>query len=300
VGSAFLLKKPHPSYTVEGHTGGSGGVVAPAVHTDTVLLLPQFRQLGVVLLCVASGGMGLISVAKPLMSEVFSGALPLVVTAGFASSFILMLSCGNLGGRLAWGALSDKIGRRATFNMFCLGSVGIYAAIPTVISQVVEHQSVLALSAFCGMSVMAISIMGGVYSILPAYESDLFGAKYVGANHGKMLLFSSTAAILGPGMILALRGVSEKNAINDLAAKIDPSVFLERFGADVSQLSMLMETKTVTIAKLMELVPLGTMDPSPFLYNTTMYTVAGLCCIAAAGHYTIKPVDPKYFEKPDA
>ena len=56
--------------------------------------------------------MGLISVAKPLMSEVFSGALPLVVTAGFASSFILMLSCGNLGGRLAWGALSDRIGRR--------------------------------------------------------------------------------------------------------------------------------------------------------------------------------------------
>ena len=54
--------------------------------------------------------------------------------------------------------------------MFCVGSVGMYAAIPTIISQVVEHQSVLALSAFCGLSVMAISIMGGVYSILPGIE----------------------------------------------------------------------------------------------------------------------------------
>ena len=35
--------------------------------------------------------------------------------------------------------------------------------------------------------------MGGVYATLPAYESDIFGAKYIGANHGKMLLASSTA-----------------------------------------------------------------------------------------------------------
>ena len=65
--------------------------------------------------------MGLIGVAKPLMSEVFSGVLPTVVTAAFASSFILMLSCGNLGGRLAWAALSDKLGRRPTFHLFTFG-----------------------------------------------------------------------------------------------------------------------------------------------------------------------------------
>ena len=36
--------------------GGSGGEVAPSVHTDVAWKLPQFKQLGVVLLCVASGG----------------------------------------------------------------------------------------------------------------------------------------------------------------------------------------------------------------------------------------------------
>ena len=37
--------------------------------------------------------------------------------------------------------------------------------------------------------------IGGAYAILPAYEADLFGTKYVGAIHGRMLLFSSSAAL---------------------------------------------------------------------------------------------------------
>ena len=148
--------------------------------------------------------------AKPLMSEVFSGTLPTIVTAAFASSFILMLSVGNLGGRLAWAAISDKIGRPATFHIFMFGSIAIYAALPTIIRQVVEYQSAASLAAFCGLSVAAISMFGGMYAILPAYESDLFGSKYVGANHGKMLLFSSTAAIAGPSAFLYLKAISEK------------------------------------------------------------------------------------------
>lgn len=43
----------------------------------------------------------------------------------------------------------------------------------------------------------AVSMMGGVFAILPAYEADLFGTKFVGAIHGRMLLFSSAAALAG-------------------------------------------------------------------------------------------------------
>lgn len=50
---------------------------------------------------------------------------------------------------------------------------------------------------FCGTTVLAISIFGGVYAILPAYQADLYGSKNVGAIHGRMLLFSSTAALVG-------------------------------------------------------------------------------------------------------
>ena len=41
----------------------------------------------------------------------------------------------------------------------------------------------------------------------------------------------------------------------------------------------------------------GTIDPSPFLYNNTMYTMAGLVSVASALHFMVGPVDKKYFEK---
>lgn len=296
--SALAIKKPHPTYRVT----GAGTAAAPAqsiknVHTDNMFKLPQFYALGTVLVVVASGGMGLIGVAKPLMSEVFSGTLPSIVTASFASSFILMLSVGNLGGRLAWAAVSDKIGRPATFHLFTGGSIAIYASLPTIIQQVIQNQSAASLAAFCGLSVAAISMFGGVYSILPAYESDLFGTKYVGANHGKMLLFSSTAALAGPTSFLYLRGLSEKAAITDLLSKIDPAVFKEKFGSDVSAVDALIEAKTVTVAKLMEIAPQGVIDPTPFLYHTSFYSIAAAIGVGAVAHAMIKPVDPKWYEK---
>ena len=29
--------------------------------------------------------------------------------------------------------------------------------------------------------------MGGVFAVLPAYEADLYGAKYIGAIHGRLV-----------------------------------------------------------------------------------------------------------------
>ena len=59
------------------------------------------------------------------------------------------------------------------------------------------------------------------------------------------------------------------------------------------------QAKTLTISKLMTIMPAGTVDPSPFLYNNTMYTMAGLVTLASAMHFMVKPVNTKYFEKED-
>jgi hypothetical protein len=48
------------------------------------------------------------------------------------------------------------------------------------------------------------------------------------------------------------------------------------------------------VSKLMELVPAGTIDPTPSLYNTTMYAMAGLLVIAFFANLTIRPVDKKH------
>lgn len=54
-------------------------------------------------------------------------------------------------------------------------------------------------------TMMAISMMGGVFAILPAKEADLFGTKFVGAIHGRMLLFSSAAALAGDEMNISMK-----------------------------------------------------------------------------------------------
>ena len=90
----------------------------------------------------------------------------------------------SAGGRLGWAAVSDVIGRRKTFLLFTFGSIPLYASLPHIIDSVVTTSSTPPLFAFIGCTVGAISVMGGTYSILPAYQADLFGAKNVGAIHG--------------------------------------------------------------------------------------------------------------------
>ena len=102
-----------------------------------------------------------------------------------------------IGGRLGWAAFSDVFGRKNTFYVFTLASVPLYLSLPYLVENVMQTGSSLPMYGFCIASMTAISMMGGVYALLPAYESDLFGTKYVGAIHGRMLLYGSTAALAG-------------------------------------------------------------------------------------------------------
>ncbi|KAG5186811.1 major facilitator transporter [Tribonema minus] len=300
--SAFTIKLPRPGFKPAGWEppvaaeSAAVGAVAPAVTANTVLKTPQFHMLGAVFFSVACGGMGLMSVAKPMMSEVFSSSLPNVVTAAFASQYVQLLSAGNLGGRIGWAAFSDKFGRRLTFNMFTLGSIPLYLSIPPLIASVVSTQSPVPLAGFALATTIAITFMGGVYSILPAYEADLFGAKYIGPIHGRMLLYSTMAALIGPAALLKLRLISETQALHSLLAITDPDKFAAYFRAPISAADELITSKTLTIAKLMDIVPPGTPDPSPFVYDTTMYAAAGLMGVAAVAHSMVRPVAAKYFE----
>ena len=62
----------------------------------------------------------------------------------------------------------------------------------------------------------------------------------------------------------------------------------------IENLEQLISAKTVTISKLMEVVPEGTIDPTPSLYNSTMYAMAGLLVIAFFSNLFMKPVDKKH------
>ena len=51
----------------------------------------------------------------------------------------------------------------------------------------------------------------------------------------------------------------------------------------------LLAAKSLTISKLLVLAPPGTIDPTPHIYDTTMYGLAGLMAIAAISHSLVRP-----------
>ena len=46
-----------------------------------------------------------------------------------------------------------------------------------------------------------------------------------------------------------------------MLAKVDPQLFLEKFGCGLDGAQSLIEAKTLTINKLMTIMPQGTIDP---------------------------------------
>ena len=151
------------------------------VHVDNLFKTPQFWLLFSTSTLLATGGMGLLSVAKPMIQSVFADSMPALVTTSFASGFLMALAAGNLGGRLGWAAISDRIGRRNTFHIYTLGSIPLFGCLPFLIEQCVSNPTgplaPVFLAAFCGSTVAAISILGGTFAVLPAYEADLYGVK---------------------------------------------------------------------------------------------------------------------------
>jgi MFS family permease len=46
---------------------------------------------------------------------------------------------------------------------------------------------------------------GGGFATIPAYIADLFGTRFVGAIHGRILLAWSLAGVLGPQLVTNIR-----------------------------------------------------------------------------------------------
>ncbi len=136
---------------------------------------------------------------------------------------------------------------------------------------------------------------GGGFATIPAYLADVFGSRFVGGIHGRLLTAWSTAGVLGPLAITSLRESAIARAIEDLVNQVNPADFQTQFGAGLDQLDQLVAAQTVTIARLMEIVPAGTVDPTPSLYNTTMYLMAVMLAVGLVSNYLMKPVSAKHY-----
>ena len=159
------------------------------------------------------------------------------------------------------------------------------------------NPSIILLIYFYAATMIIFTMYGGGFATIPAYLADIFGTKYVGGIHGRLLTAWSTAGILGPLAITSLRSNSVNNALLDLASKVDAGKFRDTFGDSLDNINQLIITKTVTLPKLMNIMPEGTPDPTSTVYNSTMFLMAALLAIALIANYLIKPVHEKHHMK---
>jgi MFS family permease len=190
--------------------GGKTMVTSRHVHLKQAWKTPQFWLIWMVLCMNVTAGIAVISMASPMLQEVFGGRLvgldvhaALTVAqktaiAAAAAGLVGLISLFNSLGRLFWASLSDFLGRKSTYFVFFILGIALYCSLPTF-----GHMglAVLFVAAVC----IVITMYGGGFATLPAYLADIFGTQFVGAIHGRVLTAWSVAGVVGPALIAGLR-----------------------------------------------------------------------------------------------
>ena len=250
-----------------------------------------------------TGSYGIISSGKTILVDAFQTQMPLIVTAGFATSFVAAMSAANIGGRLLWSNVSDYLanrmggdpfyGRRLTYTaIFGIGPM-CYLGTLWSIHECVEAPSALALGVFSASVMGVMSCFGGSAGTRPAIVADMFGVKNCGVLSARQLSVVLPAAFAGPRIVAHFREQSIHDAAVSLCEKIDDATFESAFGAGKDSLEQLLSHKTVTLARLMDIVPPGTPDPTPFIYDQSLMVMAGISASAVLANLALKPVPEK-------
>lgn len=132
-------------------------------------------------------GIALLSILAP-MGEMLG------MSVAVASGFVGTVGLVNGGGRIAFAAISDKIGRENTYLSFFIIELFAFATLVGV-SDIRTFEI-----AVC----FIIACYGGGFSCMPAFLADVFGVKYLSAIHGRILTAWGFAGIFGPMMLTKL------------------------------------------------------------------------------------------------
>jgi MFS family permease len=212
---AFGYRLPPPGWQPAGWTPPAQTpralITTRHVHVQDAWRTPQFWLLFTVLCMNVSAGIGVIGMASPMLQEVFGGKLIGVggalkdltaeqraQVATIGAGFAALLSLFNIAGRIFWASLSDYLGRKRTYLIFfTLGTV-LYAFAPAA-------GRIGSVALFVGIFCVILTMYGGGFATIPAYIADLFGTRFVGAIHGRILLAWSLAGVLGPQLVTNIR-----------------------------------------------------------------------------------------------
>ena len=190
VAAAQFLRSAPDNYAPPGWTPASQQTLTTGAELTLAeaLRTPHWYILWSMLALNVTAGAALISVAAPLTQELTH------VGPALGAMAVCLIALFNGLGRLIWGALSDRLGRPRTLRRYssCRRSRSRYC-------RQSDHFALLLLP----VAVIALCYGGG-FGTMPAFATDVFGAKNAGTIYGAMLTAWSVGAIIGPLLIAAV------------------------------------------------------------------------------------------------
>lgn len=194
LGSMVMVNPPEgykpagwePAGTVAGAPAGDGGFTP-----GRMLRTPQFYAIWSVFAFSAIAGLMVIYCIQLFGMDAltFKGLENAVAITGTAMAWYAIF---NGLGRIAWGMISDRIGRKA--------AIIAMSALQGLVMLALYHGFIsfgLASGLIIGASLVGFNY-GGIFALFPAITADYFGNKQVGRNYGWVFTAYGLAGIIGP------------------------------------------------------------------------------------------------------
>ncbi|MEA2102042.1 MAG: OFA family MFS transporter [Thermodesulfobacteriota bacterium] len=194
---SLVMVNPPEGWLPEGYTppeidhanGASNGAIE--FESGEMFRTPQFYMLFMTFLLSALSGLMVIYCIKLFGIDALQSAQGMTVSAAsaIAGTAMAWYSILNGLGRITWGIVSDKIGRRLSIGLMCLFQ-GIIMAFFFKMggSQV---------GLIVGACIIGFNF-GGNFALFPAITADYFGNSNVGKNYGFIFFSYGIAGIAGP------------------------------------------------------------------------------------------------------
>jgi len=177
----LIIKNPPEGFKPKGWEPAAPKKGAAHVQDFTpreMLKTPQFYMITVMLMLASAAGLMVIPFAKVL--GVDGGLSVEAATIG-----VMVITGFNSFGRLFWGAVSDKLGRKKTILILLVA-----AAVSIPFAALTQGYLILVFIALVGFS------YGGFLGVFPALTADYFGIKSMGVNYGIVLLGFGAGAVV--------------------------------------------------------------------------------------------------------
>ncbi len=214
VGALFLKNPPETQAQT-----AQAAIADNSLTPGQVLRDPRFYLITLSLMLACMGGLMMIGFAKPIA---VAKGLGETATIG-----VLVISMCNSLGRLTWGAISDKMGRKKTIIILLAGS-----AVLSMLVSVVSGYFIYALIGLIGF------FYGGFLSNFPSLTADLFGPKHMATNYGMVLLGFGVGAVASSYIAGYYKNIAAENI-----SLMSPAFFIAAGCAVVGIVLMLMLKK---------------------------------------------------------